>query len=121
MALPLFLASSFTQNGPSQKHLTHASLSVIYLDMTAFNASWISKRISVATLRYPAVAAGVAVAFAVLSACGPSGTPNQSAPSSGVDLAYGTKVSFGVGGNSEPYRVSGWYATEKESTWTQGT
>jgi hypothetical protein len=88
--------------------------------MTTFKISWISKRMSVAALRYP-VAAGVAVAFAVLSACGPSGTPNQSTPSSGVDLAYGTKVSFSTGGNSEPLRVSGWGETEKEFTWTVGT
>ena len=75
---------------------------------------------SVATLRYP-FAVGVAVAFAILSACGPSGTPNQSTPSSGVDLAYGAKVSFGTGGTSEPLRVSGWSDTEKEFTWTIGT
>jgi hypothetical protein len=94
---------------------------MIYRDMTASNVSWISKRMSVATLKYPAVAAGVVVAFAVLSACGPSGTPNQSTPSSGVDLAYGAKVSFGTGGTSEPLRVSGWSDTEKEFTWTVGT
>src|SRR5713101_832913 len=88
--------------------------------MTAFNLSWISKRMSVATLRYP-VAAGVAVAFAVLSAYGQSGTPNQLIPSSGVDLAYGTKVSFGAGGKSEPLRVSGWSGTEPQFTWTVGT
>lgn len=74
----------------------------------------------VAALRYPVVA-GVAVASAVLSAYGQSETPNQSIPSSGVDLAYGTKVSFGAGGKSEPFRVSGWSATEGEFTWTVGT
>jgi hypothetical protein len=77
----------------------------------------------VATLRYP-FAAGVAVAFAVFSACGASGTPTQSipsSPSSAVDLAYGTKVSFATGGNSEPFRVSGWSGTEPQFTWTEGT
>ena len=48
-------------------------------------------------------------------------TPGESTPSSGVDLAYGTKVSFGTGGNSEPLRVSGWSGTESLSTWTEGT
>ena len=75
---------------------------------------------SVAALNYP-VAVAVAVAFAVLSAYGQSETPNQSIPSSGVDLAYGTNVSFGAGGNSEPLRVSGWSGTEEEFTWTEGT
>jgi hypothetical protein len=87
--------------------------------MTSFDISWISKRMSVTALKYH-VAVGVAVAFAVFSACGPSGTPNQSTPSSGVDLAYGTKVTFGTGGNSEPFRVSGWSVTEAQFTWTEG-
>ena len=50
-----------------------------------------------------------------------SKTPGESTPSSGVDLAYGTKVSFGTGGKSEPLRVSGWSGTESQSTWTEGT
>jgi hypothetical protein len=94
--------------------------------MTASNISWISKRMAVAALKDPAAVAAV-VAFAVLSAYGQSETPGESMPSSGVDLAYGsklaygTKVSFGTGGNSEPFRVSGWSGTEEESTWTEGT
>jgi len=87
--------------------------------MTAFDLSRISKRMALAALNYP-VAVAVAVAFAVL-ACGQSETPIQSIPSRGVDLAYGTKVSFGTGGNSEPLRVSGWSGTEEEFTWTEGT
>jgi hypothetical protein len=59
---------------------------------------------AVAALKYP-VAVAAAVAFAVLSAYGQFKTPGESTPSSGVDLAYGTKVSFGTGGNSEPFRV----------------
>jgi hypothetical protein len=91
--------------------------------MITFNLSWTSKRMSGVTVTYP-VAAAVTVAFALLSACGPSGTPTQSipsSPSSPVDLAYGTKVSFTTGGNSEPFRVSGWSGTEPQFTWTQGT
>jgi hypothetical protein len=47
--------------------------------------------------------------------------PGESTPSSGVDLAYGTKVSFGAGGKSEPLKVSGWSGTEPPYTWTEGT
>jgi hypothetical protein len=37
------------------------------------------------------------------------------------NLAYGTKVSFGTGGNSESLRVSGWSGTESQMTCTEGT
>ncbi len=37
------------------------------------------------------------------------------------ELAYGTKVIFGHGGNSEPFRESGWSKTEEKFTWTEGT
>ena len=87
--------------------------------MTAFDLSRISKRMSVAALKYPPVA--VAAALVVLSAYGQFKTPGESTPSSGVDLAYGTKVSFGTGGNSERLRVSGWSGTEPQITWTEGT
>jgi hypothetical protein len=56
----------------------------------------------------------------MLSVCSKSNTPETSVPSSDVNLAYGTKVSFGTGGNSEPFRVSGWSATEPQMTWTEG-
>ena len=36
-------------------------------------------------------------------------------------LAYGTKVSFGQGGNSEHFKESGWSKTEEKFTWTEGT
>ena len=36
------------------------------------------------------------------------------------NLAYGTKVSFGKNGNSEPLRVSGWSWIEPQFTWTEG-
>jgi len=41
--------------------------------------------------------------------------------SSGAELAYGTEVNFGKGGNSEPFRESGWSRTESQMTWTEGT
>jgi hypothetical protein len=36
-------------------------------------------------------------------------------------IQFGTKISFGEGGNSETYRVSGWSKTEAKFTWTEGT
>ena len=44
----------------------------------------------------------------------------ESEQSSDVNLAYGTKVSFGKNGNSEPLRVSGWSWIEPQFTWTEG-
>ena len=38
-----------------------------------------------------------------------------------AELAYGTKVSFGQGGNSERFKESGWSKTEEKFTWTEGT
>jgi hypothetical protein len=82
--------------------------------------------VSVAAAKFPALLTA-ALALVMLSACGKtnapeaSTTPEPSTPSRGVDLAYGTVVSFGGGGNSEPLRVSGWSGTETQMTWTEGT
>ena len=94
--------------------------------MTPSKVSRISKPVSVAAVKFPALPAA-ALALVMLSACGKSKTPEASTtpepstPSRGVDLAYGTEVSFGKGGNSELFRVSGWSRTEPQSTWTEGT
>lgn len=79
-----------------------------------------SKPVSVAAMRFP-VAVVAALFLVMLSACSKSNTPETSVPASDVNLAYGTKVSFGTGGNSEPLRVSGWSGTESQMTWTEGT
>jgi hypothetical protein len=88
--------------------------------MTPSKVSRISKPVSVAAMRFPA-AVVAALALVMLSACSKSNTPETSVPGSDVNLAYGTKVSFGTGGNSEPLRVSGWSGTESQMTWTEGT
>ncbi len=36
-------------------------------------------------------------------------------------IQFGTKISFGEGGNSERYKVTGWSKTEAKFTWTEGT
>jgi hypothetical protein len=87
--------------------------------MVAFDLSRISKRMSIAALKYPPVA--VAAALAVLSVYGQFKTPDNPIPSSDIDLAYGAQVSFGAGGNAEPFQVSGWSETETQFTWTEGT
>lgn len=38
----------------------------------------------------------------------------------GRNYTLGKKVLFGVSGDSERFRVSGWSTTEKEITWTEG-
>jgi hypothetical protein len=53
--------------------------------------------------------------------CSKSNTPETSISGSDVNLAYGTKVSFGTGGNSKALRVSGWSGSESQITWTEGT
>ena len=67
----------------------------------------------------PAVVA--ALALVMLSVCSKSNTPETLVAGSDVNLAYGTKVSFATGGNSEPLKVSGWSGTESQMTWTEGT
>ena len=37
------------------------------------------------------------------------------------EVQYGSKINFGKGGNSEPYKKSGWSPTEEKFTWSEGT
>lgn len=46
-----------------------------------------------------------------------SGTDTPAPP----ELQYGTKIIFGKGGNSEPYKSAGWSSTEEKFTWSEGT
>ncbi|MFL6520962.1 MAG: hypothetical protein ACJ8NS_12125 [Chthoniobacterales bacterium] len=36
-------------------------------------------------------------------------------------MDVGTKINFGLGGSSEPFKRSGWSKTEEKFTWTEGT
>ena len=66
-------------------------------------------------------------AFAILSAFGlvllagcdrsEPGADNSSA----AEVQYGSKITFGKGGNSEPYKGTGWSTTEEKFTWSEGT
>jgi hypothetical protein len=38
-----------------------------------------------------------------------------------ADVPYGTRITFGQGGNSDSYKVSGWSTTEEKFTWSEGT
>jgi len=87
--------------------------------MTPSKVSGISKPVSVAAIGFPA-AVVAALALVMLCACSKSNTPQTSVPGSDVNLAYGTKVSFGKGGNSERFRTSGWGKTEDQQTRTEG-
>lgn len=37
------------------------------------------------------------------------------------EVQYGSKITFGKGGNSEPYKSTGWSTTEEKFTWSEGT
>lgn len=43
------------------------------------------------------------------------------APTAAAKPVVGQEIRFATGGNSEPYRVSGWSTTEPQFTWTEGT
>jgi hypothetical protein len=38
-----------------------------------------------------------------------------------AELPYGSKIVFGLGGNSDSYKVAGWSKTEEKFTWSEGT
>src|SRR3954453_15600194 len=59
------------------------------------------------------------LALISFGACNPPETPSNSALP--PPLRFGTRITFGQGGNSEPYKVSGWSATEEKFTWLEGT
>jgi hypothetical protein len=56
----------------------------------------------------------------LFAGCRPTDSTHQSNSSASGQLAYGTKVSFGQGGTSEKFKVSGWSTTEEKFTWTEG-
>jgi len=61
----------------------------------------------------------VAVTMLAFPGCHRSETiTNNSAP---PEVSLGTKITFGEGGNAEPYKISGWSKTEEKFTWTEGT
>ena len=62
----------------------------------------------------------VAVAAAVGLLVGCDNSSPDTASLAPPKLGYGTKVSFGRGGNSDVFKVSGWSATEEKFTWSEG-
>lgn len=47
---------------------------------------------------------------------------DSGADSSGpAEIEYGSKITFGRGGNSGPYKTAGWSTTEEKFTWSEGT
>jgi hypothetical protein len=67
-----------------------------------------------------AIVASLALSLFAISGCNRSetGADNSSAP---PEVAYGTRITFGQGGTSEPYKVSGWSKTEEKFTWSEGS
>jgi hypothetical protein len=62
----------------------------------------------------------LALALVSLAGCNRSARPEDQA-SLPPEVPYGTKIVFAQGGNSEPYRISGWSKTEEKFTWSEGT
>ena len=62
----------------------------------------------------------LALGVFALAGCNRSETVTESAPTPPA-IQFGSKISFGQGGNSELYKVSGWSKTEAKFTWTEGT
>jgi hypothetical protein len=71
------------------------------------------------------VLAGLAVLLLGLIAqvgCNKSNESASNSPSNSATTdVVGKRIEFKSGGNSEPYRVSGWSTTETEFTWSEGT
>ena len=60
-------------------------------------------------------------AFALLLLVGCNRSESTADSSGPAEVQYGSKISFGRGGNSEPYKKAGWSATEEKFTWSEGT
>lgn len=58
--------------------------------------------------------------FALATSCSKPKIEPLGQASSERDYTLGKKVTFGQSGDSERFRVSGWSATEKEITWSEG-
>lgn len=70
------------------------------------------------------VLTGLAVLFLGLIAAGCSKSDESASnlPSNNATAnVVGKRIEFKSGGNSEPYRISGWSKTETEFTWSEGT
>ena len=70
------------------------------------------------------VLAGLAVLFLgwIAVGCNKSDELASNPPSNNATAdVVGKRIEFRSGGNSEPYRISGWSKTETEFTWSEGT
>jgi hypothetical protein len=64
------------------------------------------------------------ITIVLAAACGLLGgcdRPSSERTAPAPKLDYGTKVNFGQGGNSDPFKSSGWSVTEQKFTWSEGT
>lgn len=69
---------------------------------------------------YAAIAAAAVTAFLLsLASCNRSETVTTN-PSGPAEIAFNTRITFGQGGTSEPYKAGGWSKTEEKFTWTEG-
>jgi hypothetical protein len=66
-------------------------------------------------------ACAILSAFALVLLAGCDRSENAADNSSPAEVQYGSKITFGKGGNSEAYKVTGWSTTEEKFTWSEGT
>ena len=66
------------------------------------------------------VPTGAAALLLLLIACNRS-EPVTNTSTGPAEILFGTRITFGKGGNSEPYKAGGWGQTEEKFTWTEGT
>jgi hypothetical protein len=59
--------------------------------------------------------------FALLLLLGCNRSESGADSSGPPEVQYGSKITFGKGGNSEPYKSTGWSPTEEKFTWSEGT
>ena len=69
----------------------------------------------------PLIGFGAAILAVLLgSACNRPAAVSDT-PQTAPEIQYGTPVVFASGGNSEPYKASGWSKSEEKFTWSEGT
>jgi len=84
------------------------------------NEAQTSSRLKLRLETWVSVLAVIGMSLLGPTGCGKS-DQGPSAPNAAASDVVGQRIEFKTGGNSEPYRVSGWSKTETEFTWTEGT
>ncbi|HYJ06857.1 MAG TPA: hypothetical protein VEX43_17125 [Chthoniobacterales bacterium] len=74
-----------------------------------------------AGLRSAACVTFSAFALLLVGGCGDRSETAVAESARPPEVQYGSKITFGKGGNSEPHKKNGWSPTEEKFTWTEGS